>query len=72
MRNAGSNLTSCTIYQAYSCVGSAAVPHPTSLRSATFPPGEGFHGAYRFVRETILYMIFSKPGILPIEKAVKQ
>ena len=32
-----------SIHQTYSRAGSAAIPHPTSLCSATFPPGEGLY-----------------------------
>ena len=41
MRNAGENIGFCTLLQTYSKLFVHAVPHPTSLREATFSPGEG-------------------------------
>ena len=41
MRNTGDNLTVGTMFQAYYETVLHAIPHPTSLRSATLPPGEG-------------------------------
>ena len=41
MRNAGRNVRDSPLYQASSGTFGFAVPLPTSLRSATFPPGEG-------------------------------
>ena len=41
MRNAGENIGFRTLLQTYSKLFVHAVPHPTSLREATFSPGEG-------------------------------
>jgi len=41
MRNAGCNLGRCLLLQAFACLSVHAFPHPSALRAATFPPGEG-------------------------------
>ncbi len=42
MRNAGRKVWNSTKNQTSCKLSVHAIPHPTSLRSATFPPGEGF------------------------------